>query len=321
MLDQNVIDGLRQTRIPAQKLFVNGTWTEAKDGAVKEVISPTDGSVLTSIARGTREDVDAAVAAARAAFDRGVWSRAEPRFRKQVMHRIGDRIEKTCGGIGCIGYPGQRDNESTLPAMQMRWQPQPIPDGEDVDFLDGLATITTAGDANTRAGIASHYYVANKSMDIRFFMNADGEMLFVPQENAVRFDTEFGIIIAEPSKIVVMPEGVRFRVKVVDGPIRGYIAENYGIALTLPERGPIGANCLANARGFLYPVAAYEDRQEDCGLYMKSGGKLYRTVLLQSPLDMVAWHGNYASYKYDLAQFSPVGERSSTTPIRRSSLC
>ena len=198
-------------------------------------------------------------------------------------------------------------DESTLPAMQMRWQPQTIPDGEDVDFLDGLATITTAGDANTQAGIASHTYVANTSMDTKFFMNADGEILFVPQENAVRFETEFGIIIADPGEIVVVPKGVRFRVMLVGGPIRGYIAENYGVSLTLPERGPIGANCLANARDFLYPAAAYEDRQEECELFMKAGGKLYRTVLPQSPLDVVAWHGNYAPYKYDLARFAPVG--------------
>ncbi len=191
--------------------------------------------------------------------------------------------------------------------MQLRWQPMPIPDGTAVDFLDGLATITTAGDAAMQAGIASHAYVANKSMDSKFFMNADGEMLFVPQQNTLRLDTEFGILIAEPGEVVVVPKGVRFRVVLVNGPIRGYIAENYGVALTLPERGPIGANCLANARDFLYPVAAYEDREEPCELFMKASGKMYRTVLAQSPLDVVARHGNYAPYKHDLSRFAPVG--------------
>lgn len=197
--------------------------------------------------------------------------------------------------------------ESDLPAMQMRWQPTPIPDGKAVDFLDGLATITTAGDSAVQVGIATHSYVANISMDTKFFMNADGEILFVPQENTVRLDTEFGIIIADPGEIVVIPKGVRFRVVLVNGPIRGYIAENYGVAMTLPERGPIGANCLANARDFLYPVAAYEDRVEPCELFMKASGKMYRTVLEQSPLDVVAWHGNYSPYKYDLSRFAPVG--------------
>lgn len=197
--------------------------------------------------------------------------------------------------------------ESTLPEMQMRWQPEPIPTGNAVDFLDGLATITTCGDASMQAGIATHTFVANKSMNTKFFTNSDGEMLFVPQENSIRLDTEFGIIIADPGEIVVVPKGVRFRVQLVNGPIRGYIAENYGVPMTLPERGPIGSNCLANARDFLYPVAAYEDHQEPCELFMKMGGKLYQTLLQQSPLDVVAWHGNYAPYKYDLARFAPVG--------------
>ena len=138
-------------------------------------------------------------------------------------------------------------------------------------------------------------------------MNADGEMLIVPQVNEVKFVTEFGILIAEPGEIVVIPKGVRFRVELVSGPVRGYICENYGAALTLPERGPIGANCLANARDFLYPVAAYEDVKQGCALYSKTRGRVFKTTLPQSPLDVVAWHGNYAPYKYDLRRFSPVG--------------
>src|SRR5262249_56119642 len=87
---------------------------------------------------------------------------------------------------------------------------------------------------------------------------------------------------------------------------RGYICENYGAYFELPERGPIGANCLANARDFLYPCAAYEDVEKPCELYVKSGGRLYKTEIKQSPLDVVAWHGNYAPYKYDLRRFAPV---------------
>ncbi|MEM1099947.1 MAG: homogentisate 1,2-dioxygenase [Pseudomonadota bacterium] len=196
--------------------------------------------------------------------------------------------------------------ESDLPSMQLRWQPLPIPEAP-TDFLDGLATITTSGDAAMQAGIASHVYVANEDMGHRAFMNADGEMLIVPQENPARFVTEFGILIAEPGEIVVIPKGVRFRVELVAGPIRGYICENYGQAFVLPERGPIGANCLANARDFLSPVAAYEDFETEHHLYCKTGGRLFRTVLQQSPFDVVAWHGNYAPYKYDLRRFAPMG--------------
>lgn len=204
--------------------------------------------------------------------------------------------------------------ESSLPSMQLRWPPIEVPAGTGDDFIHGLKTITTAGDAPMGAGAACHYYVANRSMEDRFFMNADGEMLFVPQLNKQKFVTEFGILVAEPGDIVVIPKGVRFRVDLLDGPIRGYIAENYGLALTLPERGPIGANCLANARDFLYPAAAYEDRQGSFELFMKSGGRMFKTQLDQSPLDVVAWHGNYAPYKYDLRRFAPVGSISFDHP-------
>jgi homogentisate 1,2-dioxygenase len=156
--------------------------------------------------------------------------------------------------------------------------------------------------------MASHLYLITRSMTDEYLYNADGEMLFVPQQGSVRFWTEFGVIDAEPGEIVVIPRGVKFRVELLDGPARGYICENYGGSFTLPERGPIGANCLANPRDFLTPVAAYEDRDDvKSALYVKWGGELWLTELDHSPLDVVAWHGNYAPYKYDLRRFSPVG--------------
>jgi homogentisate 1,2-dioxygenase len=174
-------------------------------------------------------------------------------------------------------------------------------------FLQGVHTMTTAGDANTQGGMAAHIYLITKSMVDQHFYNADGEMLFVAQHGNLRFVTEFGRIDIEPGEIAVIPRGVKFRVEIPSGPARGYLCENYGGAFTLPERGPIGANCLANARDFLYPCAAYEDAETPCELYVKSGGKLYKTEIPQSPLDVVAWHGNYAPCKYDLRRFSPVG--------------
>ena len=197
--------------------------------------------------------------------------------------------------------------ESDLPAQQLRWQPIDIPVERKVDFLSGLRTIVTCGDAAAQNGMATHVFVANTSMCLKYFYNIDGEMLIVPQENAMQLVTEMGIIIAAPGEIVVIPRGVKFKVNLVDGPIRGYICENYGVSMTLPERGPIGANCLANARDFLYPAAAYEDTQMECELFLKSQGRIFRTILQQSPLDVVAWHGNYAPYKYDLSRFAPVG--------------
>ena len=106
---------------------------------------------------------------------------------------------------------------------------------------------------------------------------------------------------------MIIPRGVKFRLELVEGPARGYVCENYGGTFSLPERGPIGANCLANSRDFMTPVAAYEDRDEPTALYVKWGGSLWRTELDHDPIDVVAWHGNYAPYKYDLRRYSPVG--------------
>ncbi|WP_439604655.1 homogentisate 1,2-dioxygenase domain-containing protein, partial [Shinella sp.] len=83
--------------------------------------------------------------------------------------------------------------------------------------------------------------------------------------------------------------------------------ENYGAKFTLPDRGPIGANCLANPRDFKTPVAAYEDKETPCRVHVKWCGKFYVTEIGHSPLDVVAWHGNYTPFKYDLRAYSPVG--------------
>ncbi|WP_439576186.1 homogentisate 1,2-dioxygenase [Phreatobacter sp.] len=197
-------------------------------------------------------------------------------------------------------------NESQLPIDQLRWDPTPIPTAP-TTFVNGLRTITTAGDSDTQVGMAAHVLVVNQSMTSEYVFNADGEFLIVAQESRLRFCTEFGIIEIEPGEICVIPRGIVFKVELVDGPARAYVCENYGGAFTLPDRGPIGANCLANSRDFLTPVAAYEDREEPSTIYAKWGGELYAASIGQSPLDVVAWHGNYYPYKYDLRHFSPVG--------------
>jgi homogentisate 1,2-dioxygenase len=196
--------------------------------------------------------------------------------------------------------------ESDLPIGQLRWGPMPIPKTK-LTFLTGLHTITTCGDAETQGGMAAHVALVTAPMVDEYFFNADGELLIVAQENGLRFVTEFGVIEIAPGEVCVIPRGVIFRVELVGGPARAYVCENYGGALTLPERGPIGANCLANPRDFLTPVAAYEDKKTPSTLVVKWGGDLFRTDISHSPLDVVAWHGNYAPYKYDLRHFSPVG--------------
>jgi len=194
---------------------------------------------------------------------------------------------------------------ASLPIGPLRWDPIPVP-VEAMTFVDGLHTITTTGDVAQQSGMAAHLLLATESMQGSYFQNADGEMLVVAQEGRLRFCTELGIIEIEPGEICVIPRGIIFRAELPAGAVRAYICENYGQPFQLPERGPIGANGLANERDFLMPVAAFEDREAPCELFVKSGGRLYRSVIEQSPLDVVAWHGNYAPYKYDLRRFSPV---------------
>ncbi len=197
--------------------------------------------------------------------------------------------------------------EIEMPIAPLRWDPTPIP-SEPLTFLQGLRTMTTAGDTATQAGMAMHVYLITASMTDAYFYNADAEMMFVLQQGRLRFATEFGMIDAEPCEIVVIPRGVKIRIELNgDASARGYVCENYGGTFSLPERGPIGANCLANQRDFLTPVAAYEDRDAPGILVVKWSGQLWQTRLEHSPLDVVAWHGNYAPYKYDLRHYSPVG--------------
>jgi homogentisate 1,2-dioxygenase len=223
------------------------------------------------------------------------------RIRPTVRHA--GRFEKI--GRGRIRTAPERD-EGELPIGQLRWGPIPIP-RQELTFVTGLHTVTTAGDAEAMAGMASHVAFITQSMVREHFFNADGELLVVPQQGKLRFRTEFGVIEIEPGEICVVPRGVIFRVELIDGPARAYVCENYGGGFTLPDRGPIGANCLANARDFLTPVAAYEDSEEPCTLFVKWGGELFKTEVGHSPIDVVAWHGNYAPYKYDLRRYSPVG--------------
>ncbi|WP_375337354.1 homogentisate 1,2-dioxygenase [Rhizobium lentis] len=196
--------------------------------------------------------------------------------------------------------------EIDMPIAPHRWDPIPLPE-ERSSFIEGIRTITTAGDAGTQAGMGAHIYLVTRSMVDEYFYNADGELLFVPEQGRLRLWTEFGIIDIGPGEIAVIPRGVKLRVELLDGPARGYLCENYGGAFTLPERGPIGANCMANPRDFLTPVAAYEDRDAPSKMFVKWGGNLWVANIDHSPLDVVAWHGNYAPYKYDLRTYSPVG--------------
>ncbi len=193
-----------------------------------------------------------------------------------------------------------------LPIAPMRWDAPKITDSP-TDFIQGIHTMSLSGDAQARTGMGCHLYMANQTMEKRYFFNADGEMMIVPELGSLIIHTEFGIIAVEPGEIAVIPRGIIFNVELADAKARGYICENYGAAFTLPYRGPIGANCLANARDFLTPHAAFHETETQGILIAKWCGNLYEASINYSPLDVVAWHGNYAPYKYDLRKFSPVG--------------
>ncbi len=206
-----------------------------------------------------------------------------------------------------------RFDEQPASPNQLRWNPPPLP-GMPTDFVDGLFAIAGNGGPAAQTGVGLHWYVANESMCGRFFYNADAQMVVIPQEGRLRIATEQGIINVEPQEIAVLPRGLRFRVDLPDGPARGYVCENFGADLRLPELGPIGSNGLANARDFLTPCAAYEDVTGDFELVAKFHGRLWRAAIDHSPLDVVAWHGNYAPYKYDLRRFNAIGSISYDHP-------
>jgi homogentisate 1,2-dioxygenase len=214
--------------------------------------------------------------------------------------------------MGEVNFHNRFDEQPPTP-NQLRWSPLAMP-APDTDWLDGLFTMAGNGGAGEHGGVGIHVYAANRSMAGRYFYNADAEMLFVPQAGRLRIATELGLLELEPQEIGVVPRGVRFRVELADENARGYLLENFGELLRLPELGPIGSNGLANPRDFLTPAAAYEQAEGDFELIAKFQGRLWRAPIYHSPLDVVAWHGNYAPYKYDLRRFNTIGSISYDHP-------
>ncbi len=188
---------------------------------------------------------------------------------------------------------------------RLRWGPQPMPD-RPTDWVEGIKTVAGSGDPAAGTGLAVHVYQCNRSMENTVFYDADGELLFVPQAGALRLVTEMGILDVPPGHIAVVPRGVHFRVELPDGAGSGYVCENYGALLRLPDLGPIGANGLANPRDFETPIAAFEDVERPTTVIQKFHGRLWASAMDHSPLDVVAWHGNLAPYRYDLSRFNTI---------------
>lgn len=198
--------------------------------------------------------------------------------------------------------PGTSD--APLPPNRLRWDPTPMtPPG--TDWIDGMTTMLANRDPADLEGVAVHVYACNRSME-RVFVDADGELVFLPQSGRLTILTELGRIDIAPGQIALVPRGVRFRVELPDGEAAGYVAENHGSLFRLPDLGPIGANGLGNPRDFETPVAWFEDRDEPTQVVQKFLGSLWTMTLDHSPLDVVAWHGNLAPWRYDLSHFNTI---------------
>jgi homogentisate 1,2-dioxygenase len=204
--------------------------------------------------------------------------------------------------------------DGVLSPQQRRWSPLPVADAASRDFLDGVFTLAGAGHALEGRGLSTSAYAFGKPMGDRFFYNSDGELVFLPQQGRIELHTEMGRMIVAPLQLAVIPRGVRFQVNPLDGLARGYLGENYGATFRLPGLGPIGSNGLANPRDFEAPTAWFEDRAGKFRLVNKFGGAFFEADLDRSPLDVVAWHGNYTPYVYDLRRFNTINSVSFDHP-------
>jgi homogentisate 1,2-dioxygenase len=207
-----------------------------------------------------------------------------------------------------------KKGDKVITPNQLRWLPQKFPeDGEEVKFLEGIQTICGAGEPAMKDGLTMHMFSFNASMVDEAFYNSDGDMLFVAQEGNITFRTEFGVIQIAPKEIAVIQRGIKFGVE-VKGPVRGYFCELFKGHFVLPDLGPIGTNGLANPRDFETPVAWYEDEDKEFKLINKFCGEYFTATMDHSIYDVVAWHGNYAPYKYDLEKFNTIGSISYDHP-------
>ncbi|GAA5876406.1 hypothetical protein JCM16303_003520 [Sporobolomyces ruberrimus] len=248
------------------------------------------------------EQVTATAFVAPKAQNQKLWLyRMRPSVAHQGFVRIPDNEDL------CSEFSPLNPKVSVSPT-QIAWKPFPLPRSSDkVDWVEGLKTIAGSGSPMEKTGLAIHMYMCNTSMDKKAFINNDGDMLIVPQLGRLDIQTELGHLMVAPGEICVIQRGLRFKVRLPDGPSRGYVQEVFGAHYKLPERGPLGANGLANERDFEHPVASFEVDQSGWLIVYKLLGTLWACSQEHSPFDVVAWHGNYVPYKYSLSRFCAVG--------------
>jgi len=225
---------------------------------------------------------------------------------KAWLYRIAPSV-KVPPFESCKQNPFLSFDEFTITPNPLRWDPLPItshPQG----WLTGMYPMVQNYPVNQREGGAIYLYHMNQSFydNGHYFYNADGEFLVVPVDGTLIFKTEFGDLTVQPGEIIVIPRGIKYSVHFNEAYANGYICENYGQPFRLPELGLIGANGLANPRHFIYPKASFETKRGHFKLFCKMNQSLWQTSLEQSPLNVVAWQGNYAPYKYDLQKFNTI---------------
>jgi homogentisate 1,2-dioxygenase len=201
----------------------------------------------------------------------------------------------------------------------LRWKPFPFCEsGSGKSFLDGLQIMMSSGTPQTKFGIAIYFYSFDRDMIDEHMYNSDGDFLLMPQSGSLRIDTELGRMMVHPHELCVIPRGITFSVHkqhTDDPPTRGYLLENYsGQHFQLPELGPLGSNGLANARDWYHPTAwcKHFDQQQqhstqpDQKIYTKMGSRLFVRTSSFSPYNVIAWHGTYVPFKYNLKRFCAV---------------
>ena len=197
---------------------------------------------------------------------------------------------------------------------QLRWLPMPD-SAPNTNFLNSIFTMVACGSPGESGG-AIHHYSFNTSMRNQYYYSADSESLFIPQKESLIISTETGKFHISPLEILIIPRGMKFKVDLEkEGQeAKGYYFENYGLPMGLPELGPIGSSGLANPRDFETAKAEFEEKLGECKLTRKFQGRFWENTVPDSPLDVVAWHGNYVPFKYDLRKFNTINSVSFDHP-------
>ncbi|KAJ5660987.1 uncharacterized protein N7484_000359 [Penicillium longicatenatum] len=234
-------------------------------------------------------------------------------LRASLLHAWFYRIRPSVIHKKLISLPKNPDIEAnfspsnekvTFTPQDMAWDAFSIPESSSsIDFIQGWKTISGHGDPASKEGLAVHVYTANSPMTNKAFCNNDGDLLIVPQEGRLNIQTEFGRLMVRSGELVVIQAGMRFTVTLPDGTARGYIQEIFGSHYELPELGPIGSNGMALPRDFETPTASFDIDQSKWEVVVKLMGNMFVYEQDHTPFDVIAWHGNYAPYKYAMEKF------------------